>query len=218
MRDVWGVDAAREIWMTDETKPLTNKQKLFIDYYLQCWNAAEAARRAGYSERSAYSQGWENLRKPEIQSAISARLDEAHMSADEALAILASHARGDIGEFLDISSVGFSLDLEEAQKKGITKLIKKIEQKVITINGKQEDKEIITTKIELHDPQAAARDVLKIHGRYKENVDVTSGGEPLKPQIDDERFNRAVSSLADALREIVPNKDTGADSKVDTSK
>ena len=33
-------------------------------------NATEAAKRAGYSEKTAYSIGFENLRKPEIQEAI----------------------------------------------------------------------------------------------------------------------------------------------------
>ena len=35
---------------------------------------------------------------------------------------------------------------------------------------------------------------------WGDNVDVTSNGESVKP-IDDERFNRAISTLADAVRE-----------------
>lgn len=38
--------------------------------YLIDLNASAAARRAGYSEETAYSTGWENLRKPEIQDRI----------------------------------------------------------------------------------------------------------------------------------------------------
>jgi phage terminase small subunit len=156
--------------MSEETKPkpLTRKQRVFVAEYLKVWNASEAARRAGYSEKTAYSIGWENLRKPEIQAEIDRRLEDIHMGANEALAILAEQARGDIGEFFDISSVGFSLDLKEAQEKGITRLIKEIEQKVITINGKQEDKEIITTKVKLHDPQAAIEKILRVQGKFKD--------------------------------------------------
>jgi len=49
---------------------LTNKQRLFVAAYLDCLNATEAARRAGYSAKTAYSIGWENLKKPEIKQYI----------------------------------------------------------------------------------------------------------------------------------------------------
>ena len=52
------------------------RQKRFIESYIQTGNASEAARRAGYSARSAYSIGEENLKKPEICAAIAARLQE----------------------------------------------------------------------------------------------------------------------------------------------
>lgn len=55
---------------------LTEKQKRFIDYYVETGNATEAARKAGYSEKTSYSIGHENLKKPEIKSAIDARLKE----------------------------------------------------------------------------------------------------------------------------------------------
>lgn len=53
-----------------EPRPLTDKQERFILEYLVDFNATQAAIRAGYSEDTAYSIGWENLRKPEIASRI----------------------------------------------------------------------------------------------------------------------------------------------------
>lgn len=53
--------------------PLTPKQKAFADYYIETGNATEAAKKAGYSEKSAYSIGDENLKKPEISAYIAAR-------------------------------------------------------------------------------------------------------------------------------------------------
>jgi len=50
---------------------LTPKQQRFVEEYLVDLNATQAAIRAGYSERSAYSVGHENLSKPEIAAAIS---------------------------------------------------------------------------------------------------------------------------------------------------
>lgn len=49
---------------------LTPKQKRFVAEYLVDLNATAAAKRAGYSEKTAYAIGIENLKKPEIQSAI----------------------------------------------------------------------------------------------------------------------------------------------------
>lgn len=54
-----------------ELKALTEKQELFCQRYLIDFNATQAAKDAGYSEATAYSTGWENLRKPEIQQRIS---------------------------------------------------------------------------------------------------------------------------------------------------
>lgn len=53
---------------------LTPKQKAFADYYIECGNAAEAARKAGYSLRTADSIGRENLRKPTISAYIAGML------------------------------------------------------------------------------------------------------------------------------------------------
>lgn len=55
---------------------MTHKQALFIQEYLIDCNATAAARRAGYSERTAGAIGAENLRKPEIKKAIESALAE----------------------------------------------------------------------------------------------------------------------------------------------
>lgn len=49
---------------------LTDKQELFAREYLSDLNATQAAKRAGYSDKTAYSIGQENLKKPEIQARI----------------------------------------------------------------------------------------------------------------------------------------------------
>lgn len=51
--------------------PLNDQQKVFVDEYLIDLNATQAAIRAGYSAKTAASIGFENLRKPKIQAAIS---------------------------------------------------------------------------------------------------------------------------------------------------
>jgi phage terminase small subunit len=52
-------------------KPLTPKQKRFVEEYLIDLNATQAAIRAGYSAKTAFAIGFENLRKPKVAVAIS---------------------------------------------------------------------------------------------------------------------------------------------------
>ncbi len=55
---------------------LTGKQARFVDEYMLCFNGAEAARRAGYSLKTARSIACENLKKPEIAAEIALRRKE----------------------------------------------------------------------------------------------------------------------------------------------
>lgn len=81
---------------------LTEKQRRFVDYYVETGNASEAARRAGYAEKAAYRTGSENLRKPQVKAAIDARLkeldDKRIAKADEVLQFLTSTLRGEVKE------------------------------------------------------------------------------------------------------------------------
>lgn len=101
-----------------ETK-LTVKQRRFIDYYIQSGNASEAARKAGYSPKTAYSMGVENLRKPQVQSAIQTRLAEldSERTADtkEILEYLTAVMRGDAEEEV-VVNVGTGKGYSQAQK------------------------------------------------------------------------------------------------------
>ncbi len=78
---------------------LTEKQTKFVDYYIETGgNAAEAARKAGYAEKTCRSIGQENLTKPDIKSAIDVRLAElkSQRTADatEVLEYLTAVMRG----------------------------------------------------------------------------------------------------------------------------
>lgn len=77
---------------------LTSKQQRFCDEYLIDLNATQAAIRAGYSKKTAYSIGTENLRKPELKNYIEARMAEKEKQLiadqDEVLRYLTSVLRG----------------------------------------------------------------------------------------------------------------------------
>ena len=55
---------------------MTERQKKFCDYYIKLGDATKAAIKAGYSKKTAYSIGSENLRKPEIAEYIAKRQKE----------------------------------------------------------------------------------------------------------------------------------------------
>lgn len=140
---------------------LTGMQQKFIAEYLQCFNASEAARRAGYSEKAAGQQGYENLRKPEIAEVINAHFDNMMMDAKEALTRLSDMARASIEDFVDVDpnlDRAFFLNFNKAKENGKLHLIKKLKY---NINGHPE--------IELHDAQAALIQIAKHHGLFKDD-------------------------------------------------
>lgn len=57
-------------------KELTNKQQAFCREYLKDFNATQAAKRAGYSDKTSYSQGQRLLKKAEVKIEIAGLLSE----------------------------------------------------------------------------------------------------------------------------------------------
>lgn len=58
------------MWKTMKKKELNPKQQLFVQNYILTANATKSAIDAGYSQRSAYSQASDLLKKPEIRREI----------------------------------------------------------------------------------------------------------------------------------------------------
>ena len=84
---------------------MTPKQEAFVREYLIDMNATQAAIRAGYSGKRADAMGHENLRKPEIASAIAAaqqrRAERTEVDADWVLRRLHSEATADLADLYD---------------------------------------------------------------------------------------------------------------------
>jgi len=138
---------------------LTGKRKLFIEEYLTCWNATEAARRAGYKHPNVISARLVKVR--EIQEAIRARLQEKAMDADEVLARLADQGKGNIAEFIVMTRDGAVIDWETVKRKG--HLVKSLTP---TAHG---------MRLELYDAQSALVQIGRAHGlfvdRHQHDVD-----------------------------------------------
>ena len=78
---------------------LTLKQKRFADEYIISGNATDAAKKAGYSEKTAFTIATENLKKPYIKQYIDQRIkeldDKKIAKQEEVLQYLTSVLRGE---------------------------------------------------------------------------------------------------------------------------
>jgi phage terminase small subunit len=84
---------------------LTPKQQRFVDEYLIDLNATKAAIRAGYSAKTAHSQGERLLRHVEVSAAISAakkaRAERAEVDADYVLKRMIEIDQMDVLDIMD---------------------------------------------------------------------------------------------------------------------
>lgn len=155
------------------------KQKMFIIEYLKDFNATQAAIRAGYSPKTAYSIGQENLKKPEIKAKIEKLIEERCMTSDEVLLRLAEHARSNVGDYIEVLPRGQAIiKLEKAKEAEQLHLIKKLK---ITKTGPE---------IELYDQQAALQLIGKHLGLFKEQIE-QSGEVKLKVVYEDGTNSKA---------------------------
>lgn len=189
---------------------LTDKQQAFVNHYLTCFNATRAAVAAGYSGNTARSIGQENLTKPDIRAEIDARLKELRMGANEVLARLERHARGDVTEILkpytlkdkDGNEVkgedgqpvrDMVLDLHGAAERGALGLVKKVKF------GARGD-----VSIEMYDAQRALITLAQVHRLVGPRDDEEGGDDDGDDEIADIRPEQA-EALAQLLRDEANN-------------
>ena len=110
---------------------LTDKQKRFVDEYQVDLNATAAAKRAGYSEKTAYSMGQRLLKKVEIQAAIQKRQaklrGKLEITQERVLEELAAIAFANGTDFASINRNGLvrlvpTDDLPEDKKKAVASI------------------------------------------------------------------------------------------------
>lgn len=89
-------------------KAMTPKQRRFVDEYLIDLNASRAAKAAGYSEKTAYGIGQENMKKPLISRYIALSAEDEHgaaiMSREEVLRRLTQAARREQKEHIVVTT------------------------------------------------------------------------------------------------------------------
>ncbi|MBS6510614.1 MAG: terminase small subunit, partial [Clostridiales bacterium] len=157
---------------------LNDRQKAFAAYYVVCGNATKAAKQAGYSPKTAYSIGNENLKKPEIAKYIrelgKTKQEESEKRIADAQEVLETLTR--------------ILRREEMEKVVLTNKHKK----EYILAGKKITEETDTPQLtevptSIKDALKAAELIGKRYGMFKEKVDVggtipvvISGGDELE--------------------------------------
>jgi len=148
-------------------KPLTDKQKLFADYYVSegNLNATRSARLAGYKgdDNSLNVQGSRLLRNAKVRAYVDERLSALSLSSSEVLTILTRQAKASLGDVLDDNG---QFDLADAKRRGVDSLLKKIKVR--------EDKDgSITHEFELYDAQSASVHLGKVHKLFTDKTEIT---------------------------------------------
>lgn len=158
---------------------LSFKQKTFIEAYIgeARGNASEAARIAGY--KLPRQQGYENLTKPDIRAEIDKELALRTLSASEVLSRITEHANGTLKHFLKPQGDEIIVDLTSDEADANFHLLKKAKTKRRTGGTDEAPWTEVEVEIEIHDPQAALRDLGRYHKLFTDKMDVTANGQPL---------------------------------------
>ena len=159
-----------------EKTTVTPKQQRFVEEYLVDLNATQAAKRAGYSEKTAGRIGFENLQKPVIQAALQEALqkrsDRTEITADKVLRELAVLAFSDMAHYVQFNEAGNILLDFSQMPHGATRAIAEVVQDEY-VDGKGEDARLVKrTRFKLHGKQPALDSLAKHLGMYIERHEV----------------------------------------------
>lgn len=137
---------------------LTDKQRAFVEAYIDCgFNASEAARRAKYTGKPNVI-GPRLLANVSIRAAVKEAMLERAMPSYEVLTRLADQASSTMEDFLNEEG---KIDIKRARERGKLHLIK---TRAITKEGE---------RIELYSAQSALELLAKHHALLTENVNVS---------------------------------------------
>lgn len=148
---------------------LTGKQERFCYEYCIDFNATQAAIRAGYNIRMAYTIGHENTKKPEIQNRIKEMQDKlAETAGISALRVLREHEKLAFSSIAHLHNTWIErTDFEKLtndQKDSIKSISTKILKKNIGTNEEPEIVDVEFVKVELYDKQKSLDSISKMLG------------------------------------------------------
>ena len=175
---------------------LNARQQAFIDEYLICLNASEAARKSGYNGKSNV-EGSRLLANANIRAEIDRRQKEKHLDADSVLARMSEMANSDIVTFADVRRIS---DLKNPQYKGRTHVIKKFKSKITRDALGREIEEI---ELELYGADSMLDKMARHHGLYNDKVQLTDWRSELV-----DLFRQGKITKEDLLNEFADQPET----------
>jgi phage terminase small subunit len=169
---------------------LTGKQRVFIEAYLDCLNATEAASRAGYAKPR--QQGSRLLTNVDIRAAVDEGLSARAMGRTEVLTRLAEMARADMRDFVETEDTeeGDGTPRLVVRKSTPLHLIKEMEVTRTTRRSSDGEYLLYDTKIKikLHDAKAALDTLARVYRLVSDGDSATLSvtAEQLTQMSDDE--------------------------------
>lgn len=179
---------------------LSARQEKFIAEYLLSLNATDAAKKAGYSEKTAVEQGCQNLIKLNVLEKINSKLKQVLDNKEQILKnkVIAELEKLAFSNIKDFIGEDGNFDLENAD----TSIISSYE---ITEHIQNKDSRIVKTKLKLWSKTKALEGLFKYLGLLAEIKVKLSGNvkfdielvEKLKELPDDDlvKFARKAASL-----------------------
>jgi phage terminase small subunit len=159
---------------------LNERQRRFVDEYIIDLNATQAAIRAGYSEKTAYSIGQKLLKKVEAQKAIQEKMkkreERTEVTADQVVKELSKIAFSDLKAVLEWDENGIRL-------KPMNDVDGAILQEISETETETEFQTKTTRKVKLYDKLKALELLGKHLGIFNDKLDLT-GDLSLKVEID----------------------------------
>ena len=170
-------------------KKLTAKQEKFVEEYLVDLNATAAARRAGYSEKTADRIAYVLLRNAEIQDAIQARRQELAkntITPEQVIAEYEKIARADIKDFLSFETKKVLAGYDKETGEPIYEYRQVVEMKPSSeVDGTLINEVSLsdrgTLRVKLYDKLAALEKIGKHLGMWVDKQEISGpGGGPVE--------------------------------------
>lgn len=160
---------------------MTRKQEQFISEYLIDLNATQAAIRAGFSKRTAYSQGQRLLKNVEVQGAITEaqakRAERLEITADKWLRELAIIGFSDLADYIEINNDTGAIRAKgfEEMSEAKSRALESIQEDRIVREDAKGEQSIVNEKVKfkLHDKLSALEKIGKHLGFLKDKIEHT---------------------------------------------
>lgn len=172
------VDAmkARKQGQKDPETGLNDQQELFCQEYLTDFNATQAAIRAGYSQKTAYSMASALLKKHEVQARLNVlrapRAKKLEVTADRVMEEVAKIAFASLGDFIKVQPDGTGyIDLKDVTPEMFAALesyeVTELPPFKTVENGEEVVREVLKIKVKLSSKLDALEKLMRRHNLIK---------------------------------------------------